>query len=568
MKNLEIAEIFHQIANILEIKGENVFRIRAYERAAMNIEGIPNLDNFVKDDRLTDIPGIGHDLSAEIKEYYETGKVKMLETLKKTIPEGLLELLDVPGIGPKHAKLFFEKLGIKSIADLERAIKEGGLKGLEGIKEKTIENISKGIGIVKRGKERMTIAQASEIADEFVAGLKKVAGVKKVAAAGSLRRWKDTVGDIDILVVSRDPQKVMDVFTKFEPVKDVLAKGETKSAIRTKDDVQVDCRVVEDRSYGAALVYFTGSKDFNIKLRKLAIKKGLKVSEYGVFRQDKYLCGRTEEEVFKQLGLSYIEPELREDTGEIELALTGKLPKLIELKDIKGDLHAHSKWSDGGSSIEEMAQEAKRLGYSYLAMTDHSQSLKIARGLSIESLKKKKAEIDGINRKLKDFKVLFGTEVDIDSSGKIDYKDDVLKQFDIVVAAVHIGFKQSGKQLTNRVVKACKNKYVQIIAHPTARLWGVRQPYDIDLDEVFKAAKDTGTALEINAFPQRLDLNDTNCRLAKEAKVKIVINTDSHQAEQLKSMRYGVAVARRGWLSKEDVLNCLSLDKLLKTLKK
>jgi DNA polymerase (family 10) len=326
--------------------------------------------------------------------------------------------------------------------------------------------------------------------------------------------------------------------------------------------------VVGDKSFGAALVYFTGSKNFNIKIRQLGIKKGLKINEYGIFRKNKFVCGKTEEEIFKALGMSYVTPELREDTGEIELALKNKLPQLIELKDIKGDFHAHSSWSDGGNSIEEMAQAAIKIGYSYIAITDHSQSLKVANGLTPAELKKKKTEIEKINIKLKDFRILYATEVDIDSQGAIDYPDKILAEFDIVVAAIHTGFKQSAQQITKRMVNACKNKYVNIITHPTGRLWGTREPYDINFDELFKAAKGSNTFLEINAYPQRLDLNDVNSRRAKEAGIKLAIGTDSHSVQQLQSMHLGVSVARRGWLSPEDVINALPVEKMLKMIKK
>jgi len=569
MKNLEIVQVFRDIAKILEIKGENVFRIRAYERAAQNIEGLSqDIEGFIKEDRLTEISGIGKDLSERIKEFVGTGKIKIYEDLKKSIPQGLLDLLKIPSVGPRTAKLLYEKLKIKNILDLENAIKKNKLQGIFGIKEKTIENILKGIEILKRGKERMTLAQAILVADEFVRPLEKLAEVKKISTAGSLRRQKETVGDIDILVVSDKPKKVMETFTRLPQVSDISAGGETKSSVRTKDDVQVDCRVVEQKSFGAALLYFTGSKNFNIKLRQIAIRKGLKLNEYGIFRKEKFVSGKTEEEMFKALGMSYVEPELREDNGEIELAQKFKLPKLIERKDIRGDLHAHSKWSDGSNTIEEMAQAAKELGYSYIAISDHSQSLRVARGLSTADLRKKKKEIDKINEKLKGFRVLYGTEVEIDSGGKIDYKDEVLKEFDIVIAAIHSGFKQSREQLTRRIVKACENKYVHIIAHPTGRLWGVREAYDIDLDQILKVAKQTNTQLEINAFPARLDLNDLNCRRAKEKGVKLVINTDAHSREQLQEMRLGISVARRGWLSKEDVLNTLPVEELLKAIRK
>jgi len=569
MKNLEIAQIFRDIAKILEIKGDNPFRIRAYERAAQNIEGLTeDIENYIQEDRLTEIAGIGKDLSDKIKEFVKTGKIKAYEDLKKTIPSGLLDLLNIPSVGPKTAKLLYEKLKIKNISDLETAIKSNKLQGIFGIKEKTIENILKGIELLRRGKERMPLALALQVADEFVRALKRLPEVKKISTAGSLRRQKETVRDIDILVISHKPGKVMDAFVNIPMVREILAEGETKSSVRTKDDVQVDCRVVEEKSFGAALLYFTGSKNFNIKLRQLAIKKGLKINEYGVFKKDKFVTGQTEEEIFKILGMSYIEPELREDNGEIELAQEFKLPHLIELKDIKGDPHVHSEWSDGGNTIEEIVEVAKNRGYSYIAITDHSQSLKVAGGLSVADLKKKRKEIDRINQGLKNFRVLYGTEVDIDSDGNLDYKDEVLKDFDLVVAAIHTGFKQSKEQLTRRIVRACKNKYVHIIAHPTGRLWGTRDAYNIDIDYVLKVAKETNTFLEINAFPQRLDLNDLNCHRAKEMCVKLALGTDAHTTEQLEVMKLGISVARRGWLSREDVINTLTFDDLLKVIKK
>ena len=569
MKNQLIAQIFRDVSRILEIKGDNPFRIRAYERAAQNIEGLSeNIENFIRDDRLREITGIGRDLESKIKEIVETNRLKFFEGLKKTIPQGLLELLNIPSVGPKTARLLYEKLKVKNIAGLEKAIRNNKLAGIFGIKEKTIENILKGIALLKRGRERMSLALAMQVADEFMDALKKMPEVKKISSAGSLRRQKETVRDIDILVISDKPKKVMNSFSGLPLVKEVLAKGVTKSSVRTNNDVQVDCRVVEPKSFGAALLYFTGSKNFNIKLRQLAIKKGLKINEYGVFKKDKFVCGKTEEEIFKILGMAYVEPELREDSGEIELAREIKLPRLIEIKDLKGDLHVHSQWSDGGNTIEEMARAAQGRGYSYIAITDHSQSLKVAGGLSIADLRKKKAEIDKINKNLKGFRVLYGTEVDIDAQGKIDYKDGILKEFDIVVAAIHSGFKQPKEQLTRRIVKACQNKFVHIIAHPTGRLWGVRDAYVLDYDKVLKAAKETCTALEINAFPQRMDLNDLDSRRAKDCGVNLAISTDAHTIEQLANIKFGISVARRGWIAREDVINTLPVEELLKTIKK
>ena len=569
MNNAFVAKVFRDIARILEIKADNPFRIRAYERAAQNIEGLgEDISNFLKQERLRDIPGVGSDLADKIQEIAQTGKLKFLEDLKKDVPEGILELLNIPSVGPKTAKVLYEQAGIKSIEELQRAIIKNKLQGIFGIKQKTIENIQHGIELLKRGKERMSLAQACTLSEEFVHGLKKVPAVRALSPAGSVRRQKETVRDIDILITSDSPAKVMDGFLKLPQVTEVIARGLTKSSVRTSGGVQVDCRVVKAKSFGAALLYFTGSKNFNIKIRQLAIKKGLKINEYGIFKKDKFLAGTTENEVFKALGLSYIEPELREDTGEIELAKKSALPRLLCLQDIKADFHLHSLWSDGNNSIRDMANAAQKKGYSYVAITDHSQGLKVAGGLSIQELKEKKKEIDSLNKTLKNFRILFATEVDIDSQGSLDYKDDVLQGFDIVVAAIHSGFKQSRQQVTKRIVKACQNKYVHIIAHPTGRLWGERDGYEFDFQEVCKVAHQTNTCLEINSFPQRLDLDSVHCKAAKERGVKIAISTDAHTVDQLDNMRFGVAVARRGWLTCDDVLNSLSLEELFKTIKK
>ena len=575
MQNSEVVQTFRDIASILQIKGENPFRIRAYERAAQNIEGLSeDLSGFLKRDALSEIPGIGNDLADKIKEYAATGKIKMYERLKRSVPAGLLDLLDVPSVGPKTAKLLYEKLKIKNIPQLEAAIKKNKLRSIFGIKEKTAANILKGIEILKRGRERLPLAQADLIAQEFLEALKRLPEVKKISVAGSLRRQKETVRDIDILVVSNQPQKLMRSFISLPQVKDVQARGETKSSVRTAEGIQVDCRVVKMGSYGAALIYFTGSKNFNIRLRQLAIKKGLKINEYGIFSvakggvQGRFIAGKAEEEVFKTLGLQYIEPELREDTGELELARKKGLPELLQLKDIRGDLHVHSSWSDGADSIEGLALAAKKLGYSYIGVTDHSQSLKIAGGLAPAELTKKKKEIEKVNKKIKNFRVLFGTEAEIDSSGRIDYKDELLKQFDIVIAAVHSGFKQPKEQLTGRITRACANKYVHIIAHPTGRLWGTREAYEVDLDKIFRVAKETNTCLEINAFLNRMDLNGLNAARGKQLGARFAIGTDSHSAQWLGNMKFGVSIARRGWLTRGDVINTLSVDKLLRVIKK
>ena len=570
MKNQEIAEIFNDIADLLEIKGENPFRIRAYRRAALNIEGLTKDVAETLKGELIKIPGIGQDLAGKIEEYIRTGRLQFYEDLKKEVPEGLSLLLSVPSLGPKTAKLFFEKLKIKNLEDLERFAREHKLSGLPGIKEKTEENILKGIEMLKRGMERQPLGKVLPVANDILKHLKSKAPVEKLSITGSIRRWKDTIKDIDVLATSQDPKAVMNAFVHLPHVKDVLMHGPTKSSVIIHEGLQVDLRVVEEDSFGAALAYFTGSKAHNIRLREMAVKSGLKINEYGIFREkdEKKLGGEKEEDIYRILGLPYIPPELREDSGEIEAAIEGRLPKLVELRDIKGDLHVHSKWSDGSHDFEELIDEAKKRGYEYIAITDHSKGLAIARGLSAERLMEEKKEIDAINKRLKGFRLIAGTEVDIRSSGEIDFPDEILKKMDIVVASIHSGFRQNREQLTKRLVSAMRNPYVSIIAHPTGRLIGERDPYDVDMNEVLKVAKETGTAIEINAYPLRLDLNDLHAKMAKEMGIPIVISTDTHIISQLAYMGYGVSIARRAWLEKKDILNTLSYSSLIKALRK
>ncbi len=569
MKNQEISGIFDEIADLLEIKGENPFRVRAYRRAALNIGGLTKDIGEISHKDLLDIPGIGQDLAGKVEEYITTGRIQAYEELKNEMPAGLTTLLSVPGLGPKTVKFFHENLGVKNIDELEKLALDHKLVGLPGIKGKTEDNILKGIEMLKRGRERLPLGKVLPIGNDIIEHLKKKAPVDKIDLAGSLRRWKETIKDIDILATSGNPEEVMRVFVHLPDVKDILMQGPTKSSVIVRDGLQVDLRVVEKESYGAALVYFTGSKAHNIRLRDMALKMGLKINEYGIFREkdSRRLGGETEKDIYTVLGLSFIPPEIREDQGEIEAAVEGNLPQLVAIDDIKGDLHVHSKWSDGSHTFEELVGAARKHGYAYFALTDHSRSLGIAKGLSIERLMDQKKEIDALNKKLKGFRILQSTEVDIRNDGTLDFPDEVLEKLDLVVASIHSGFKQSKDQLTGRIVAAMKNPYVSIIGHLSGRLIGERAAYELDMGKVLEAARETGTAFEINAYPLRLDLNDTFARKAKEMGIPIVISTDTHTIDQFNFMGYGVSIARRAWLEKNDVANTLGVDKLLKKLK-
>jgi DNA polymerase (family 10) len=569
MKNQQIAKIFTEIAELLDLKGENVFRVRAYRRASQNIDGLSKDVAALSPEELEAIPGIGKDLAGKIREYLATGKIAKHEELKKEIPEGVLELLRVPGLGPKKAKQFYDQLKIKSVDELEDAIKKGRLSGLPGIQKKTEENILQGIELIKRGSDRRLLGRVLPLAEDIVAKMKDAAPVDKIEVAGSIRRWKETVRDIDILTTSKHPEKVMDAFVKLPHVSRVLAHGETKSSIITDDGIQVDLRVVEADSFGAALLYFTGSKQHNIKMREMAVRAGLKINEYGVFKEPegKRIGGRSEEEMYKALKLPLIPPELREDTGEIDAALVGKLPDLVTIEDIKGDLHVHTKWSDGSHDLDTMMEAARKKGYQYIAITDHTKGLGVAHGLDEKRLAEQIKRIDEANEKLVGFKILKGTEIDIRSDGRLDLADEALAALDIVVASVHSGFKQTQEQITKRILSAIRNPCVSVIAHPTGRLIGERDAYAVDMEAVLKEAGKYGVAMEVNANPLRLDLNDLHIKMAKDYGVSFVINTDAHVTSQYDFMVYGVSVARRGWAEKKDVLNALDYEQLMGRLR-
>ncbi len=567
MKNKEIAEMFFTIADLLDIKGEIPFKTRAYRMAAQTIADLDeDIEKLVREKKLEELPGIGKAIAKKITEYVETGHLEFYEKLKKEIPVGILELLEIPSLGPKKVATLYNKLGIKTVEELKKACEKGKLRDLDGFGEITERNILRGIKLMEKTQGRFLLNLAYENGVRYIDFLKQLSSVNKISIAGSLRRMKETIGDIDILVSSKSPEEVMNHFVEYPKVKQILVKGKTKTSVILEDGIQVDLRVVEEKSFGAALQYFTGSKDHNVILRGIAIKKGFKLNEYGLFEKDtdKYIAGRTEEEVYRKLGLPYIPPELRENRGEIEAGLEDKLPNIIEYNDIKGDLHVHSIWSDGVNSIETIAIEAKKLGYKYIGISDHSQSLHIARGLSEEQVLEKIEEIRRLDDRIDGIRILCGTECDIKQDGSLDYPNSLLKKFDFVIAGIHMGFKMTQEEATSRTIKAMENEYVTIIAHPTGRLIGRREPFDLDMDKIFEKAVETNTYLEINAFPDRLDLNDVNCKRGKEYGVKFVINTDAHSIIHLPYIKYGVATARRGWLERKDVINTMSLKDLEK----
>jgi DNA polymerase (family 10) len=570
MKNSEIAGIFNAMADLLDIKGENPFRIRAYRKASFTVGSLGKDVSGMSEGDLLEIPGIGKDLAGKIHEYLVTGRIAAYEKIKQELPEGLITLLGVPGLGPKTVGLLFKEYHISDIDQLEMFARQHKLSALPGIKEKTEASIIKGIEMLRRYSGSYPIGKVLPVAFEIKEYLRTKASVRRVEIAGSIRRWKDTVRDIDIICTSDKPKEVMRVFTAMPDVRQVLMKGPARSSVVISDGMQVDIRVVENESFGSAMSYFTGSKGHNIRLRELAVKAGLKLNEYGIFREqdNNKLGGRNEEDIYNVLGLQYVPPELREDTGEIEAALDNALPELVELKDIRGDLHCHSNWSDGGLDIEELIKGPIEKGYAYMALTDHSKGLGIARGLSDERLLGQIQLVEALNKRLKGFRILTGTEVNIRNDGSLDFDDEMLRRLDFVIASVHSGFRQSKEQLTERIVKAMENPYVSVIGHISGRLIGEREAYELDMERVLDQAAKTATALEINAYPLRLDLSEPYVKRAGEKKVPVVISTDSHTLGQFDNMQYGVSVARRGWLEKKDVLNTLPCSLLIKRVKK
>ena len=586
MRNQEIAKIFYGIASYLETESV-AFKPYAYEKAAINLETLEeDVEEIYKKGglkALKSLPGVGKSIAEKIEEYLKTSKIKYYEQLKKKMPFNLEEIIAVEGMGPKKAKVLYQKLGIKNIKDLEKAAKAGKIARLFGFGEKTEKNIIEGIAFLKRSKGRFLLGEILPKAKEVYEKLKSLKEVERIDYCGSLRRMKETIGDVDFLVVSQKPQivvkedkpssspftaaRVMDFFVSLPGIIKIWGKGTTKASVRTINGFDMDIRVVPKRSYGSALQYFTGSKEHNIVTRKIAIDKGLKLSEYGLFRGSKMIAGENEEGIYKILGMDWMPPEMRENQGEIEAALEHKLPHVIGYKDIKGDLHCHSDWDGGANTISEMAEAAQKMGYEYIGIADHTKFLRIEHGLDEKKLVEQRKEIDRLNSKQipnSKFQILQGCEANILFDGSIDIKNEVLKKLDFVIAGVHSSFKMEKTKMTERIIRAMKNPNVDIISHPTGRLLKRRDEYQIDFDKILKVAKKTGTILEINSYPERLDLNDQNIRRAKTAGVKMVINTDSHHKDQLRFIEFGIAQARRGWAEKEDIINTQPLEKLLK----
>jgi len=566
VQNAEIAALFDQTADLLEIKGENQFRVRAYRRAARTIEGLPQSLHamLASEADLSELPGIGKDLAGKIADIVHTGRFDLLESLKKKLPGELGEMAVLPGLGPKRIRLLYKRLRIRTLDDLRRAIESGRLHKVRGFGEITEQKLRAALKKPIAAK-RFRLATAEAEATALVAYLRDHG---RVIVAGSYRRRRDTVGDLDVLVTTKNGPTVGDKLVAYENAAQVLAHGPTRTAVVLRSGIQVDVRAVPEQSYGAALLYFTGSKSHNIALRAIANKRKWKLNEYGLFSGKRRIAGASEEEVYQKLGLSYIPPEMREDRGEIALAQTGKLPRLVTIEDIRGDLHAHSDWTDGTATIEEMAKAAQACGYEYMALTDHSRRLAMSHGLDPKKVRRQIGEVDKLNARLKGFTILKGIEVDILKDGRLDLPDSTLAQLDIVVASVHSFFDLQREGQTERIIRAMQNPYVSIIGHPTGRLIGEREPYEVDMDQVTSAARDLGCCLEINAEPDRLDLNDVHAHMAKSKGVRIAISTDAHSVNAFRYMRFGIDQARRAWLSSEDVINTQPLSVLRKVLRR
>jgi DNA polymerase (family 10) len=566
VQNAEIAAMFDQTAELLEIKGENQFRVRAYRRAARTVEGLPQSVRGLLSagTDLSELPGIGKDLAGKIADIVKTGHFALLESLKKQLPGQLGDIAALPGLGPKRVKLLYDKLKVRTLDDLRRVIRSGRLRELKGFGPTSEQKLA--TALKKPTTEKRFKLAVAEAEAESLVGFLRDGG--RVVVAGSYRRRRDTVGDLDVLVTAKDGAAVGDKLVRYENVAEVLAHGPTRTTVVLRSGLQVDVRAVPEQSYGAALLYFTGSKAHNIALRGLANVRGWKLNEYGLFAGKRRIAGASEDEIYRKLKLEFIPPELREDRGEIALAKTGRLPRLVSVSDIRGDLHVHSDWTDGAASIAAMAAAAQARGYEYMALTDHSRRVAMAHGLDPARVLRQIREIDRLNERLKGFTILKGIEVDILKDGRLDLPDSTLARLDVVVASVHSFFDLPREAQTDRVVRAMENRHVCILGHPTGRLIGEREPYDIDMDRVIAAARDTGCCLEINAEPDRLDLNDIHAHAAKVAGVKLAVSTDAHSVNAFAYLRFGIDQARRGWLTADDVINTRSLAGLRKLLKR
>ena len=564
--NTDVASVLYEIGEILTIKDDR-FRSRAYLLAAQRITSLTEDIRKVKErGELDKIPGVGKSIAATIAEVLDTGESKVLEELRESLPPGVRQLMEVEGIGPKNAIRLVDELKISSIDDLEKAAKEGRIRELKGFGEKKEQNLLQSIDDLRGRQSRFLLGEVLPVVNDMLAWMRESSAVLKVEVAGSYRRRKETIGDLDLLVASNDPDAASERFVSMPPVERIVSHGATKSTVYLKRHLQVDCRIVPPEAYGAALQYFTGSKDHNVKLRTIGVKMGYKLNEYGLFRRegDALVASETEEEIYRALGMDWVAPEIRENRGEIEAAMEHKLPKLVKLEEIRGDLHCHSKWSEGTMTIREVTEKARSLGLSYVAITDHSKSLGIARGLDEKRLAEQGKEIDALNKELGDFTVLKGIECDIKADGSMDLADSALADLDFVVGSIHSGFKNDEETMTSRMIAAIQNEHVDAIGHPTGRIIQKRKPYPINLDRVIEAAVAQKVVLEINAFPERLDLDDVSCRKAMEAGAQVSIGTDAHALNQMEFLPLGVSVARRGWLTVKDVLNTLTAGELIR----
>ncbi|MBD3345268.1 MAG: DNA polymerase/3'-5' exonuclease PolX [Chitinivibrionales bacterium] len=566
--NNDIAGIFNKVADLLELEGENQFRVRAYRTAAQTVSSMgENLSSMIeKGEDLTRFSGIGKDLAGKIKTIVETGSLPLLVDLEKKVPEELTIIMQVGGLGPKRVKTLYDELGIQSIDELEKAASEKQIRKIRGFGKKTEEAILEGIGQVRQGGQRRLWSDVEEIASGLVDYLHRAKKVKEVIVAGSFRRRKETVRDIDILATCSKGSNLMDRFVSFDEVNKIVSKGETRSTVILRSGLQADLRVLPQVSYGAALHYFTGSKEHNIAIRKRGVKQGLTINEYGVFRNEKRIGGKKEQDVYDAVGLPYIEPELRENRGEIEAAQKKKLPHLVTFDDIRGDLHVHTNETDGREPLKVMVEAARKRGYDYIAITDHSKHVSVANGMDIKRLRKEIEAIDKLNDSIKGFHILKGIELDILDDGSLDLPDEVLKELDLTVCSVHYKFKLPENKQTERIIRAMDNRYVTILGHPTGRKINDRAPYDVDVNRVLEAAKERGCFMEVNGQPDRLDLSDTYCRTAKEMGVKCSLATDAHMGSNFDFIHYSLAQARRGWLEPDDIINTRSYSSLKKLI--